>query len=348
MVECLKIYPKWVDNRQRKRKFNDLSGQQFGRLTVLYRSTDEVMSNGNKTPRYACRCECGNYVLVRATNLKRGHTSSCKVCNRSESNIGKNLEDLTGQRFHRWTVLERAESILEPRGRYATVWTCRCDCGTVRNVRASALKGNLTYSCGCYKHEQLSVKRDLVGKTFGLWTVLEKSKDHYISPTNGRWYYTWICECKCGTVRPVTEQSLVANKTTSCGCTTEPSLEAFTREYLQEADIVFDRHKTFEGLRGVGGGLLSYDFALYDDHSNVVCLIECQGKQHFAPFEFFGGVPQFKIQQEHDRRKREHAKRLNIPLLEIDYRMTTYDDVASKLDEFLKTIILTEDTSVIV
>lgn len=336
--DCMGVYPKWVDNRQRKRKFEDLSGRMFGRLTVLYRTDDEVMSNGNKTPRYACVCECGVFVRTRATSLRSGHTSSCMKCNRSESMVGSNLEDLTGQKFNRWLVLERAKSALEPSGRYATVWKCQCECGTIRNVRANALKGNVTYSCGCYKYDQLSVERDLVGESFGLWTVIEKSSENWISPTNGRWYHTWICECECGTVRNVVEQSLITNKTTSCGCTTEPSLEVFTREFLQESDIDFEKHKTFESLRGTGNGLLSYDFVVYDEFGSVFCLIECQGKQHYEPAEFFGGLEQFEIQQEHDKRKRLYTESMNIPLLEIDYRMDTFDDVSMKIEQFFKNI----------
>lgn len=332
-------YPEWVDNRLRKRKYNDLSNQRFGRLLVMYRSTDELMTGGNTTPRYACVCDCGSDVLTRGTSLKRGHTSSCKVCNRKNSLLGKNLEDLSGHKFNRWTVLERAESIVESSGKFATVWKCSCECGVVRNIRAGSLKGNTTHSCGCYKHEQLSIKRDLIGNSFGLWLVLYKDNELWISPTTGRWYYTWSCECRCGTIRSVAEQSLISNKTTSCGCTVAPSLEVFTREYLQESDIVFNRQITFEGLRGVGNGLLSYDFALYDDNLNKICLIECQGKQHFTPFDFFGGASQFKIQVEHDLRKRNHAKDLNIPLLEIDYRMITYDMVSNKINNFLNTMI---------
>lgn len=72
---------------------------------------------------------------------------------------------------------------------------------------------------------------------------------------------------------------------------------------------------TFDGLCGVNGGLLSYDF--YLPNKNV--LIEFQGEQHEQPIEYFGGKEKFKIQQEHDRRKREYAKNHNIDLLEIWY-----------------------------
>lgn len=41
--------------------------------------------------------------------------------------------------------------------------------------------------------------------------------------------------------------------------------------------------------------------------------------QHEQPVEYFGGKEKFKIQQEHDRRKRDYAKEHNIELLEIWY-----------------------------
>lgn len=329
-------YPFWVDNRQRKRRFENLSGKYFGRLRVLYRSTDELMSNGNTTPRYACVCNCGSESLVRATALRSGHISSCNQCNRRESLIGKNLEDLTGQKFNRWTVISRTKSIREPSGRLATVWLCRCDCGVLRNVRAGSLKGDLTFSCGCYKYEQLSVNRDLVGDVFGLWTVIEKDVDDWISPTNGRWYHSWLCKCSCGTVRSVVEQALVSNKSTSCGCTTESLLEVYTREYLSDLGVHYDTQVTYPDLRGVGDGMLSYDFAIIDERSNVVCFIECQGKQHYEPIDFFGGLPQFKVQVEHDRLKKLYADTLDIPLLEIDYHAKSYNDISKIISKFLE------------
>ena len=48
-------------------------------------------------------------------------------------------------------------------------------------------------------------------------------------------------------------------------------------------------------------------------------LIEFQGRQHYECVDIFGGEDQFKIQQEHDKRKRQYAKDNNINLLEIAY-----------------------------
>lgn len=56
------------------------------------------------------------------------------------------FKDLTGQRFGRLTVLRRAES----RNKH-TMWLCKCDCGTVKEVFGSALVSGLSTSCGCYR-----------------------------------------------------------------------------------------------------------------------------------------------------------------------------------------------------
>ena len=88
--------------------------------------------------------------------------------------------------------------------------------------------------------------------------------------------------------------------------------------YIRTALIVTKDNttiKTFEDLKGVGGYKLRYDF--YLPTYNV--LIEYQGKQHEEVIEYFGGEEKFKIQQEHDRRKREYAEKYNIKLLEIWY-----------------------------
>ncbi len=56
--------------------------------------------------------------------------------------------DLSGRRFGRWTVVSPAETVNS-----AKMWTCRCDCGTVKTVRRTALVSGRSRSCGCLKRE---------------------------------------------------------------------------------------------------------------------------------------------------------------------------------------------------
>lgn len=55
------------------KKINNLEGQTFGKLTVLRLSDDYLKGQA----RWLCQCECGNATVVFASNLGRGHTTSC-------------------------------------------------------------------------------------------------------------------------------------------------------------------------------------------------------------------------------------------------------------------------------
>lgn len=71
-----------------------------------------------------------------------------------------NFIDLTGQKFGRLTVIERAEN----RGNQ-TMWFCRCECGNAKVIAGNALKGGATVSCGCYQKEMTSKKHKTHGGT---------------------------------------------------------------------------------------------------------------------------------------------------------------------------------------
>lgn len=69
--------------------------------------------------------------------------------------------DLTGQRFGRWTVLRYAGS------HNGAFWECRCDCGTIRNIRASCLRRGESKSCGCLSAE-VTAKRNTLRAKHGM------------------------------------------------------------------------------------------------------------------------------------------------------------------------------------
>jgi len=53
----------------------DLTGQRFGRL--IAGESKQVQGKTQKKLHYACKCDCGEDVLVVAQNLRRGLTESC-------------------------------------------------------------------------------------------------------------------------------------------------------------------------------------------------------------------------------------------------------------------------------
>jgi hypothetical protein len=100
-------------------------------------------------------------------------------------------------------------------------------------------------------------------------------------------------------------------------------------EWLDKNNISYTREKTFDGLIGVGGGLLSYDFFVPEYN----LLIEFQGGQHIKPVPLFGGKAQFEKQKEHDRRKRIYAKENGYNFLEIWFN--EIGNIDSILSEYL-------------
>lgn len=131
--------------------FNDLSGKTFGKLTVIKR-----IENGPPMPsckhgvvRYECKCECGNTCIRPASTLRNGLTTSCG-CMRRTQIAELHFKDLTGKRFGRLVVINRAQN----RGDLVC-WNCKCDCGRECVISSRQLLCNHTKSCGCLKIDKL-------------------------------------------------------------------------------------------------------------------------------------------------------------------------------------------------
>ena len=67
----------------------DLTGQRFGRLTVLRRA-GTYKSFDHQIPTWLCRCDCGNYAVIKGNALKIGATKSCGCLRRETSS--KNMK----------------------------------------------------------------------------------------------------------------------------------------------------------------------------------------------------------------------------------------------------------------
>jgi len=55
-------------------KLIDLTGQKFGRLTVIERSYPNAK---NRSTRWLCKCDCGTEKIILRDSLKSGKTRSC-------------------------------------------------------------------------------------------------------------------------------------------------------------------------------------------------------------------------------------------------------------------------------
>ena len=75
----------------------DLTGQRFGRLTVLWRASNDP----NGLTRWVCECECGLPAIVRGQDLRRGRQVSCG-CWKDENTARRDYKHgQAGSRLHR-------------------------------------------------------------------------------------------------------------------------------------------------------------------------------------------------------------------------------------------------------
>jgi hypothetical protein len=74
-----------------KERGSDLTGQNFGELTVLRYSHNDPVNRG---PMWLCRCSCGNEKAVHGYALKQGNYKSCgcKRADKLKSGVKKHIQ----------------------------------------------------------------------------------------------------------------------------------------------------------------------------------------------------------------------------------------------------------------
>ena len=64
-------------------RYIDLTGQQFGRWSVIRKAPDSITPKGTRYTRWWCRCSCGNpkLISVATSALRSGKSKSCGCLN---------------------------------------------------------------------------------------------------------------------------------------------------------------------------------------------------------------------------------------------------------------------------
>ena len=171
--------------------------------------------------------------------LKKRINAGMTITEALEYNFKK---DIIGLRYGRLVVLAEVEPKRDPNGRPRRRYFCLCDCGNEVYVLGEALSSGNTLSCGCYRNE-LSSKRkekDLTGQTFFRWYIEgEAFRDKY--------GIHWFARCICGNTGTPTTNNLLSGKSNSCGCY---NLEQVS--LLRKADITGKRFGIVTAIECVG------------------------------------------------------------------------------------------------
>lgn len=208
----------------------DLVGKKFNMLTVIELSyiKDHTYPSGykSKIPYFNCLCDCGNYTVVRQSELKPDRTKSCGCLS-----LKKEVLNLEGMKFGRFLAIKRSER----KGNY---WECICDCGTERTVSSKTLRNGSSKSCGCLASDLNKARAyDLTGDVYGRLVVINKSEKGGIF---------WDCLCSCGNSISTSSKSLKSGYTKSCGClreeTAKSNIMTFINKIREEQGLPIDEN----------------------------------------------------------------------------------------------------------
>lgn len=157
----------------------------------------------------------------------------------------------------------------------------------------------------CYGNLPERVKEHLI--------LLVESNEHELLSDYTKAHNKILIDFKCGHEPHWTIANNYKNGN-GCPACKESKGEKRVRNWLKKKKLIFETQKEYNGLIGINGGKLSYDF--YIPELNI--LIEYQGQFHDGSGGEYARA-NLGYQQEHDRRKREYAEIHNINLLEIWY-----------------------------
>lgn len=303
--------------------FKDLTEQKIGHLTIIGRAPNKIDSSGKARTMWYCFCDCGNpdIITVSGDYLKRSECPSCG-CEAKKNKIEKNRINNIGQKFGRLTIVD----ILWDEK--PTKAVCRCDYGNdYIGVKTDIVNGH-TRSCGCLQSENTSVAntKDWTGYVAESGVKFIK-QDHM----NDKGQWVWECECPlCGSLFYELPAKVNNGHATSCGCRIQSLGESCVKSVLEDMGIEFHPQYTFDDCKYIY--VLRFDFGILHN-GKLLGLIEYDGKQHFEPIEYFGGLDGFNKTKKRDQIKNTYCGIHNIPLLRLPYTLS-FEEIKIKLHEY--------------
>ena len=207
----------------------------------MYNKWVSIMSKDNI--EYLCKCSCGEEETHNKDDLIYDKTRMCKKCIKND-NVERQRKKFEGMEFGSWKV----ENFIGNRQ-----YICLCkECNTRYKRIPNEFKRGQSSKCKKCSGNEL---KDLAGKTFGDYRVIEYIGNHY-----------WKCECtSCNTIRNVTSQKLTIDNVTKCvNCSNKEK-----GQKVLEDTIALLMNKSFGNLKVIG-----YN---YDTHK-YKCECQCKDK----------------------------------------------------------------------
>lgn len=211
-------------------------------------------------------------------------------------------------------------------------------CGTVYMSRpADLIRGHGCLNCsyasrspkiGVNQRTPLKTVKEQINSILGSkYVVLTKDNDYL-----GNRQKITIKHLECGTVYQARFSDIQshANGCPMCSKGKASIGERLIREYLSEHGYQIDKdfYYGYTGLNIMARNRLHIDFYF----PKYKFAIEYDGKQHYFPINYFGGMKTLNMVKEHDKIKDDFCKKNGINLLRIPYTINTKDGISNILD----------------
>ena len=243
-----------------------------------------------KNARFACRVCCGKYKSTQEFIL-------------GNPQINKNVHILGEYSYYDVPIL------------------CECnDCGYKwKTTPASLRTGSGCPECGKIKS---ALSRRTSHEDF-IKRVYSNNPNIEVISTYSRLNDPITCMCKIdGTIFTVSSARNLLYENVQCPfCSTSKS-EQELMKILNECNYNYEFHYKFDDCKYIH--VLEFDFAIFKEDRELLCLIEYDGEQHYIPIDFAGrgrewAEKQLQIIKTRDNIKTQYCYLNNIPLIRIPY-----------------------------
>lgn len=255
--------------------------------------------------------ECGEEFERNFDNLKTRKSTICDKCGKKKSNIDRVLTyDFVKYEINKSGCTLISEDYINIDSKLKI----RCECGDIFETTFYKFNKKNKRQCNKCGRKILANKNAIQEKEIKEmldkdgYTLLDRKIDGkdqriYIQCDKGHEPY-WV--------------SISKYKSTGRRCPhcQNSKGEKKIESILKNKNIDFIPQYKFDGLIGTGGGLLRFDFAIFDNKENLQYLLEYDGEMHYEETGVGNDLNKQKI---HDDIKNKYCEKNNIELLRIPY-----------------------------
>lgn len=170
---------------------------------------------------------------------------------------------MNGLKFDKWTVIEK----IKREGFRQTYYTCQCECGVLKPIKAHSLKNGLSKSCTSCSRRGLTKPLLINGAKYGKWIIIK-----YFGQDEKYHTQLYLVRCECGLEKYLGRASLVSGKSKQCQSCAGKS--TFSKTGPQNKKHLLSNTRTYQRWAGMHERVRGYterDRRVYKDRGITVC-----------------------------------------------------------------------------